>query len=111
MAPSARTKFRATEFRVSAAILALHEIGPVPPSAAERLVEGDGVGVTAGLGLYEGDARLLVALLGAEQRQVVGVTCLVLLLRKFEGRLSRVGRGGVGLQRLGVLVEGDERIG
>ena len=43
----------------------------VPPAAAERLEQGGGVGIARGLGLHEADARLLVGLLGAQQRQLL----------------------------------------
>ncbi len=49
------------------AMLVCGEILPVPPAAAQSLKQSRGVGVAAGLGLHEGDARLLVGLFGAQQ--------------------------------------------
>src|SRR6185312_11530617 len=72
----------------------LGQIWAAPPSAAERLIEGDGVGEAGGLGLHEGDAGLLVALFGAQQRQVAGVARAVLAFRQVERALRGVGGGG-----------------
>src|SRR5690349_22184429 len=45
----------------------------MPPAATQRLEQRRGVGITTGLRLHQRDARLLVALLRAEQRQVAGI--------------------------------------
>src|SRR5579859_2857518 len=89
----------------------LGEFGPLPPAAAERLVEGGGVGEARRLRLHQRDARLLIALLGAEQGEVGGVAGLVLALREVERALGGVKGGGVGLQPRRVLLDRGERVG
>src|SRR5579871_5305575 len=75
----------------------------MPPAAAQRLKERGGVGVAAGLSLHQADARLLVGLLGAEERQVWCVAVLPLTLREVECGLGGSGGGGGGLQLFGIL--------
>src|SRR5579872_581981 len=83
----------------------------MPPAAAERLKERGGVGVAAGLSLHQVDARLLIGLLGAEEREVRCVAVLPLTLREVECGLGRIGGGGGGLQLFGILGERRQRIG
>ena len=79
--------------------LVLRQIRAAPPAAAQRLEQRRGVGVATGLGLHEADPRLLIGLLGAQQRQVAGVAVLPLPLGQIERDLGGVGRGGRRLQR------------
>ena len=76
----------------------------MPPAAAQRLKQCRRVGVTAGLRLHEIDARLLIGLLRAQQRQIADISVLPLALRQIQCFLGVRGGGGGGLQARGVLV-------
>src|SRR6185503_11184600 len=88
-----------------------HEIGPVPPAAAQSLEESSGVGEAVGFRLDLGEARLLVRLVGVENREIGCIAVLVLEAGEVEAGLGRVGRGGAGLKRFGVMLERGERVG
>src|SRR5580692_8512582 len=75
------------------------QIGAMPPSAAKGLKERGGVGVAVGLGLNVGDDGLVISLLGAEERHVVGVADLKLARGQIEGALRRLLCRDSGLQR------------
>src|SRR5215469_11641822 len=83
---------------------------PVPPAAAERMKQCRGVGIAAGLGLYQVDPGLLVSLLRAQQRQVACVPVLPLPLGEIERGFRGRFRGGRCLQRLGILCECGEGV-
>src|SRR6516225_5645262 len=87
------------------------EILPMPPAAAQRLKERGRVGIAARLSLYQPDARLLVGLLGAEQREVARIAGLPLTPGEVQRRFGGIGGGGGCLQLFGVRGERGERIG
>src|SRR6516164_7761897 len=70
------------------------EILPMPPAAAQRLKERGRVGIAARLSLYQADARLLVGLLGAEQREVARIAGLPLTPGEVQRRFGGIGGGG-----------------
>src|SRR6266436_1143088 len=53
------------------------QFGAVPPAAAERLEQSRGVDKSRGLRLHEAEPRLVVGLLGVENRQIGIVPVLV----------------------------------
>jgi hypothetical protein len=48
-------------------------VAPVPPAAAERLEQGDGIGVTGRFGLGQAEQGLPIGLLRVEQCQIMVV--------------------------------------
>src|SRR6185312_6124544 len=85
--------------------------GVMPPAAAECLEQRGRVGVATRLRLHQRDARLLVALLRTQQGQVACIAILVLALRQIQGELGGLRGRGRGLQALGVVLQGRQRIG
>ena len=82
----------------------------IPPAAAKRLEERGGVPQPCGNGLHAREVRLLVALLGAEQRQWTDGTEIYLLARNMEG----LGGGALGprlsLERCSIELYGAQRV-
>src|SRR5882724_9097374 len=58
------------------------DVGAIPPAAAQRLEQRGRVAVALRLRLYPVDQRVLVGLLGVEQREVIDRAGLVLLLHE-----------------------------
>src|SRR6185437_3581158 len=96
-APRARRRGGGRRGRVvlacSSSLLA--QFGVVPPAAAQRLVQRDGVGESVGLGLHEGDPCLLPGLFGGQPLQLAGVTVLELAF----GEIQRQFRCLLGVRR------------
>src|SRR6516165_2240726 len=93
------------------AMIVCGEILPMPPAAAQRLKKRCRVGIAARLSLYQADARLLVGLLGAEQREETRITGLPLTLGEVQRRFGGIGCGGGCLQLFGVFGERGESVG
>src|SRR6185312_12572801 len=86
------------------------EILPVPPAPAQGLKQRCRVGIAAGLGLHESDARLLIGLLGAEQCEVTRVPVLILALGEIQRGFCGIRGSGSGLQPFGVLGKRRQRV-
>ena len=77
----------------------------VPPTAPERLEQGDGIGIATCHGSHIGDPCLLVGLLCRQQGHVIECAIVILFLDQIEAGFG--GAQGVvfGLERLRVIVE------
>src|SRR4029079_13844924 len=88
----------------------IHEIGPVPPAAAQCLEQRRSVGETVSFGLDEAEPRLLVRLVGVQHGKIGRITILVLESGEIEVLLGGVcGRGG-GVQSLGIVLKRSYRV-
>src|ERR1700689_1621276 len=83
----------------------------IPPSAAERLEQARGIGVTIGLSLHPRQFSLLVGLLCIEHGHHADRPQRALALRKLKRFLGRLLRFGGCLERVGVRLQGAQRIG
>src|SRR5690348_1300837 len=110
-ASSASTAIPNARERKSFFIVIPTQIRTVPPAAAQRLEQRSRVGVAFGLSLHQRDARLLVVRFRGEQRKIAGVTVARLLLREVERGPGGVFRGSGGVERIGILLQGRERVG
>src|SRR5690242_20303664 len=54
-------------------IFVLRQLGAMPPAAAKRLVQRRGIGETVGFRLHQSDPRLLITLLGVQEREIPAV--------------------------------------
>src|SRR5580658_10049045 len=81
--------------------LSRREIRPVPPAAAQRLKQCSGIGEARRLRLDQRDMRLLIGLLGVEQRQIGAGAQLELAPRDGEAVGGRTLCGELRVERVG----------
>ena len=75
----------------------------MPPAAAQSLKQRRSVCVAAGLSLHQVNARLLVGLLGAQQREVACIAVLPLTLGEIQRDFCGIGCGRRCLEPFGIL--------
>src|SRR5271169_1392913 len=85
--------------------------GAVPPAAAQRLEQGGGVGIPAGLRLYHAVQCLLIGGLGGQQRQIVDGSQLELAPGNLETGGGGLLRRGGGAQRICVRLQSAQAVG
>ena len=87
------------------------DIGPVPPTTAQRLEQGDAVGEAGRLSADQGKPRALVGLLGRQYIEIGAATGLILRTRHREACSGSFLRLQIGGQRFGVALHGYQRVG
>jgi len=90
--------------------LTLGHIRSVPPSATKSLKQSSGVCIAIGLRLNEVDHGLLIRLFCAQERQIIGVSGLILFLCQIERHARGILCGCCCLQGIGILLEGIQSV-